>query len=146
LAFDISALKEREGSMPQKKLVVGPEKCTGCRLCESVCSLFHEQKLDLTLSRIQIDPLEENSFRPKVCLQCQTCPPSEICPNEAFQWDEKKGVVEVLKERCDGCGLCISQCPFSSVFERDGGVIVCDVCEGNPKCVEVCQKQAIQFI
>ena len=25
-------------------------------------------------------------------------------------------------------------------------MIVCDVCEGNPKCVEVCQKQAIQFI
>lgn len=129
-----------------KKIKIQPDRCTGCRLCESVCSLSHEEKMDLTLSRIQVDPFPENSFRPRVCLQCQTCPPSEVCPSEAFQWNGETGVVEILKELCDGCGLCISECSFSSVFEKDGGVMVCDLCEGSPRCVEVCHKQAILFV
>jgi carbon-monoxide dehydrogenase iron sulfur subunit len=132
--------------MQEKRIRVENEKCTGCRLCESVCSLSHERKMDLTLSRIQIDPMTENRFRPKVCLQCQQCPPSEVCPNGAFLWDEKTRVVKILKEVCDRCGLCIPECPFSSVFEGDDNVIVCDICEGNPRCVEVCQKQAILFV
>jgi len=133
--------------MEKKRFRIESEKCTGCRLCESVCSLSHAGKMDLTLSRIQINPLlSEGSYRPTVCLQCQHCPPSEICPKGAFQWEEETGLVKILKEACDQCGLCIPECPFTSVFEGDGSVIVCDVCEGSPKCVEVCQKQAIQFI
>jgi len=132
--------------MQEKRIRIEVEKCTGCRLCESVCSLFHEEKMDLTLSRIQIDPLTENRFQPKVCLQCQKCPPSEVCPNEAFQWDKKTGAVTILKEKCDQCGLCIPECPFSSIFEGENSVIVCDICEGSPRCVEVCQKQAVQFV
>ncbi len=131
--------------MREKRIRIENDKCTGCRLCESVCSLSHEEKMDLTLSRIQIDPLTENRFGPRVCLQCHQCPPSEVCPNEAFQWDEKTGAVMILKEKCDRCGLCIPACPFSSVFEGEDRVIVCDTCEGNPKCVEVCQKKSILF-
>jgi Fe-S-cluster-containing dehydrogenase component len=102
--------------------------------------------MDLTLSRIQADPSSENHFQLRVCLQCEQCPSSEVCPNGAFQWDKETGVVKILKETCDGCGLCISECPFSSIFEGDRGVLVCDICDGSPKCVEVCQKQAILFI
>ena len=122
------------------------EKCTGCRLCEAVCALSHEEKMDLTLSRIRIHPLAENRFQVNVCLQCSACPPSEVCPNEAFLWEEKTGGVRILKEKCDSCGLCTSKCPYSSVFEVDQSVIVCDLCEGDPKCIGVCQKRAIQFI
>ncbi len=132
--------------MERKRFHIESDKCTGCRLCESVCSLSQEKKMDLTLSRIQIDPLSESRYRPRVCLQCKDCPPSEVCPKGAFQREAETGVVKILKNACDRCGLCIPECPFSSVFEGDGSVIVCDVCEGSPKCVEVCQKQAIQFI
>jgi len=124
---------------------IASEKCTGCRLCESVCSLFHDKKMDLTFSRIQIDPSSENHYRVRVCLQCEDCPPSEVCPTGAFQWNKATGGVKILEEECNLCGLCIPECPYSSVFEGDGSVLVCDLCDDRPKCVEVCQKQAIQF-
>lgn len=128
-----------------KKIQVKQELCTGCRLCEAVCSLFREGAMDLTLSRIQIDPSSENSYKPRICIQCHQCPPSEVCPKGAFQWNERTGVVKIIKEECDGCGLCISECPSASILKRDGAVQVCDLCDGNPGCVEVCQKQAILF-
>lgn len=70
--------------MKGKALIADHERWTGCRLCESVCSLSHEEKMDLTLSRIQIDPSFENSFRFRVCLQCEHCSPPEVCPSGAF--------------------------------------------------------------
>ncbi|MDI6763265.1 MAG: 4Fe-4S binding protein [Thermodesulfobacteriota bacterium] len=131
--------------MQKRRMTIHQGRCTGCRLCEAVCSLYHGEKMDLTLSRIQIDPSSENRFMPRVCLQCQACPPSEVCPNGAFERDEATGVVKILRESCDGCGLCAPECPFSSVFEENGGVMVCDICGGDPRCVEVCQKQALLF-
>jgi len=128
-----------------KKIQLEQERCTGCGLCEMVCSLSREGKMDLTVSRIQIDPSSENDYQPRICLQCQKCPPSEVCPSGAFQWDKATGVVKVVKEACDGCGLCVSECPLSSVFEENGRILVCNLCEGKPKCVEVCHKQAIVF-
>ena len=131
--------------MERRILGTIPPKCTGCHLCESVCSLSHEERMNLTLSRIQIDPSGDSSFFPRVCHQCEKCPPSQVCPNEAFLRDEGTGVVTIVKELCDQCGLCISECPFSAVFEGDKNVLVCDLCHGNPRCVEVCQKQALLF-
>lgn len=128
-----------------KKIKVEQERCTGCRLCETVCSLSHEGKLNLTVSRIQVDPSSESEYQPKTCRQCQNCPPSEICPTGAFQWNKETGVVTIVEEKCDQCGLCISECPFASVFETNGRILVCDICGGGPRCVEVCQKQAIVF-
>ncbi|NIS61454.1 MAG: 4Fe-4S dicluster domain-containing protein [Proteobacteria bacterium] len=128
------------------KIQLEREKCTGCRLCEMVCSLSGEGKMDLTISRIQINPSSENQYQPRVCLQCQRCPPSEVCPTGAFQRDEGTGVVRVAQETCDGCGLCVSECSFSSVFEENGRILVCNLCQGKPKCVEVCHKQAIMFV
>jgi len=128
-----------------KKMEVEQERCTGCCLCETVCCLSHEGKMNLTVSRIQIDPLSESRYHPRVCLQCQKCPPSEVCPTGAFQWDKETRVVRIIEEQCDGCGLCVAECPFSAVFEKDGRILVCDVCDGSPRCLEVCEKRAIIF-
>jgi len=81
-----------------KKIQLNQERCTGCRLCEMVCSLSHEGEMDLGVSRIQIDPSSESYFQPRICLQCQECPPSEVCPNEAFQWDKETGFVKIIME------------------------------------------------
>lgn len=129
-----------------KRIQLERERCTGCRLCEMVCSLSNEEKMDLTVSRIQIDPSSENDYQPRVCLQCQKCPPAEVCPTGAFQRDEGTGVVRVTEEACDGCGLCVLECPLSSLLEENRRILVCNLCEGKPKCVEVCHKQAIVFV
>ena len=37
-----------------KVLAITPEKCTGCRLCEVVCSVFHDGVSNANRSRIKI--------------------------------------------------------------------------------------------
>ncbi|MBW1659925.1 MAG: 4Fe-4S binding protein, partial [Deltaproteobacteria bacterium] len=36
-----------------KILVIDPEKCTGCRLCEQVCSVKHERVVNPYRARIK---------------------------------------------------------------------------------------------
>ena len=48
-----------------KALVVDPEKCNGCRLCEKACSLKHYGVEDPERSRIRIDEWE-GFFFPRV--------------------------------------------------------------------------------
>ena len=37
-----------------KVLAINPEKCTGCRLCELVCSVFHDGVSNASRSRIKV--------------------------------------------------------------------------------------------
>ncbi len=37
-----------------KVLAINPEKCTGCRLCELVCSVYHDGVSNAARSRIKI--------------------------------------------------------------------------------------------
>ncbi|RLI30819.1 hypothetical protein DRO56_05870, partial [Candidatus Bathyarchaeota archaeon] len=50
-------------------------------------------------------------------------------------------------ERCVGCGLCVKACEFNAITLHPGRkvVIVCDLCGGEPKCVEVCPKGALDL-
>ena len=32
----------------EKVLVVDPDKCTGCKVCEMICSLHHENEINPT--------------------------------------------------------------------------------------------------
>ena len=42
-----------------KVLAISPEKCTGCRLCELVCSVFHDGVSNASRSRIKIMKWEQ---------------------------------------------------------------------------------------
>ena len=70
----------------------------------------------------------------------------KACRRQAILKDKKTGWVTIDSEKCNNCMLCISACPFSAIVvtpERE--VLLCDVCGGNPKCVELCPTGAIQF-
>ncbi len=55
----------------------------------------------------------------------------------------KKGI-EVIKEKCVGCGLCIKACPFSAIVLKDKiAVIDLDKCTLCGACKEVCKFDAI---
>ncbi|MBD3187853.1 4Fe-4S dicluster domain-containing protein, partial [Candidatus Bathyarchaeota archaeon] len=44
----------------QKLLVVDPEKCTGCEVCETACTMAHEGKYiaaNARIQRIRIEPV-----------------------------------------------------------------------------------------
>jgi Fe-S-cluster-containing dehydrogenase component len=133
--------------MKRRFVVADPEKCTGCRLCEMVCSAVKEGEFNPLLSRIrtvQLDVVVSTSLACRLC-ENPTCVRS--CPRKALSVDEKTGTILVDEEKCSGCGWCIEACEFGvlALHPEKKVVVVCDLCDGEPKCVEFCPKDALEL-
>jgi carbon-monoxide dehydrogenase iron sulfur subunit len=126
------------------KLILDTEKCTGCKICELVCSanhqgVFNPQKAHLKIIDNYITAGREIGL--KTCTLCMSCVKS--CPVEAISYNSKWLVVS--GELCNGCGQCISVCPEGIIYLNNEGIAaVPDFCEGNPYCIEWCPHQAIR--
>lgn len=128
-------------------LTINLEKCTGCRACELVCSLTKAGEFNPSVSRIKaISHLEEVIHFPLTCLQCEDPPCGGVCPTRAIYKDTEKGVTLVREAACIGCRMCILACPFGHIFRSsDGKIVKCDLCGGEPQCVEFCSSGALQY-
>jgi Fe-S-cluster-containing hydrogenase component 2 len=131
----------------QKTFFVLTEKCTGCCLCELICSLTKEGEANLSKARIQVSRLTIDGLMiPHICRNCREPPCIKACRRKAINKDAETGWVTIDKQRCNNCTLCIPVCPYQAiVLTPEHEVLLCDVCDGNPKCVEICPTQAIQF-
>ena len=45
---------------------------------------------------------------PEKCSGCHIC--VGLCPHAAIQYNEEKGVAEVIEAACKGCGVCVAAC------------------------------------
>jgi len=79
---------------------------------------------------------------PHLCFQCEDYPCVEACPTVALSVNTQTGAVEVDASKCTACGLCIKACPGNVPHLHPEGnyIIICDLCDGKPKCVEACQE------
>ncbi len=132
----------------QKFLFVNPEKCSGCRICETVCSLHHEKVCNPAHARVQVIKWESSGlYIPMVCQQCEDPICQTVCPMGAVHRDEDTGAILIDYDLCVGCKLCVSHCPFGGVILGiDGQIKKCDLCEGDPLCVKNCEPNALQFV
>ena len=121
------------------------ELCTGCRACELVCPSVHERVFNPRLSRIRVVRLEPAIDIAITCKQCENAPCITICPTGALR-KSRTGLVEVITERCIGCGLCSEACPFGTIQLYNGKPIKCDLCGGDPACVKRCLPKALKLI
>ncbi len=139
-------LKESE-SMEQKTFYIRAEFCTGCGLCQLACSLVKEKEANPARSRIFIRRLVIDGLMvPYICVNCKQPPCVEVCRRKAIIKDAQTGWVMIDKEKCNDCTLCVAACPFSAIIVTpEKEVLLCDVCGGNPKCVEMCPTGAIRF-
>ena len=133
--------------MEQKTFFVRAELCTGCGICQLACSLVKEREANPAKSRIYIKRIVMDGMMfPQVCFNCKKPPCMEACRRKAIIKDAATGWVTIDRERCNNCALCIAACPYSAiVVTPEKEVLLCDVCEGAPKCVEMCPTGAIQF-
>lgn len=125
-------------------IVVDVSKCTGCRRCETTCSFYHTGRVNRHLARIKVTHLYEMGIDgPILCQQCQEryC---MTCPVDALTIG-KYGQVIVSPTVCTLCGVCEKACPIGAIEQFNGFIYVCDLCGGQPKCVDACTEGALTF-
>lgn len=133
----------------QKSLHINPDKCTGCLQCEIACSMEHTGAFSLVNSSIKIFKFhDEGRFVPYTCTQCAEAWCLKACPVDAISLDSVTGAKVVNEATCVGCKVCTIACPFGTVnYSVDTGkVFKCDLCGGDPQCVEACPTSAITYI
>lgn len=138
---------EESKFMEQKTFFIRAEFCTGCGLCQLACSMVKEREPNPARARVSIERLVMDGLMlPHICLNCKKPPCIEACRRQAITKDARTGWVTIDEEKCNNCTLCIPACPYQAIVltpEKD--VLLCDVCGGSPKCVEMCPTGAIQF-
>ena len=132
-----------------KSLYIDHEKCTGCRLCELVCAVWHDGISNPARSRIRVMKWEaEGLYIHMTCQQCQDAPCLNVCPVKAISQEEETGRITVDYDTCIGCRSCVSICPFGAMSFNtiDRRVLKCDHCDGDPQCVRFCEVKAVDFV
>ncbi len=137
--------------MAEYELVVNYDKCTGCRICETACSMRLGLEANPQKSMIRIVKLEgeaDVTSIPVKCAQCEKAPCEAICPTGAISSNQTTGAKLIDKEKCIGCRACVYVCPFGAiVLDRSVGVAAtCNLCDGDPVCVRMCPFEALQYI
>jgi formate dehydrogenase iron-sulfur subunit len=87
-----------------------------------------------------------------VCKHCTSAACLEVCPTGAI-FRTEFGTVVVQEDVCNGCGYCVSACPFGVITRReaDGRAFKCTLCydrlkdDATPACAQACPTESIQF-
>jgi Fe-S-cluster-containing dehydrogenase component len=130
-----------------KMVSCDPEKCSGCTVCEYMCSITKEKAFSSQKSRIRtmrLHPLINISI---ACRLCSPAPCVIACPRDALKQSEETGVIMVDDDKCNGCSWCIEACDYGAIMLHPElkKVRICDLCEGDPKCVKWCPEEALDF-
>src|SRR3954452_8278570 len=87
-----------------------------------------------------------------VCKHCTDAACLDVCPTGAL-FRTEFGTVVVQEDICNGCGYCVSACPFGVIEKReqDGRVWKCTLCydrlkdDKEPACAQACPTNSIQY-
>jgi formate dehydrogenase iron-sulfur subunit len=149
--------------------------CIGCKACEVACKEWNavpEDGIELTgMSYDNTRSLGASTWRhvafveqitrpgesrwlmsSDVCKHCTEAGCLDVCPTGALMRTEF-GTVVVQDDVCNGCGYCVSACPFGVIDRRqsDGGAHKCTLCYDRigdgltPACAKACPTESIQF-
>jgi formate dehydrogenase iron-sulfur subunit len=148
--------------------------CIGCKACEVACKEWNrvpaEQRSFTGRSYDNTCGLGANAWRhvafveqgdgaglrwlmsSDVCKHCSHAGCLDVCPTGALMRTEF-GTVVVQEDICNGCGYCVSACPFGVIERRegDGRAWKCTLCydrlrgDLEPACAQACPTKSIQF-
>ncbi len=153
-------------------LLITPERCTGCRGCQTACKEWNKLPAEKTVNRgtyenpPDLTPNLYNKIRfvevgdrelkwlfiSQRCMHCGHAGCMEICPVPGAITRNRLGAVVFHKERCIGCKLCLAGCPFNIPrYDAEGKISKCHLCPdrtGNglpPACAKTCPTGAIRY-
>jgi formate dehydrogenase iron-sulfur subunit len=87
-----------------------------------------------------------------VCKHCTEAACLDVCPTGSL-FRTEFGTVVVQQDICNGCGYCVSACPFGVIGRReeDGHAWKCTLCydrigaDQTPACAKACPTESIQY-
>ena len=128
-----------------KVIKIDDDKCSGCRLCEAICSASHaEPKYSLVnprLSRIRVFRDEESNIYHPVIAGAYT---DVECVG--------RNTVTIDGKEYSECSFCRCSCPSRSIFKEPDTEIPlkCDMCgepaPPEPLCVQYCLNDALTYV
>lgn len=178
---EVLRIQERAAeTQPQMGFFTDTTVCIGCKACEVACKQWNQLPSDgIKFSGHSYDNtghLSETTWRhvafveqmdrsgqggqnksrwlmmSDVCKHCDDAPCENACPTGALIYNEF-GNVYVQPDICNGCGYCVTACPFGVLgrSEVDGHVHKCTLCFDRqtmgmtPACAKACPTASIQF-
>lgn len=157
----------------RKSLLISPEACIGCRACQTACKEWNqlpasktkntgtfENPPDLTsaaFNRVRYVEVPTESgvrwlFVSQRCMHCGDAGCMKICPSEGALYRTPEGAVAYDKQKCIGCKLCATACPFEMPrFDANGKISKCHLCSDRvaaglaPACAKVCSTGAVRY-
>jgi len=140
------------GGKSVKRIVWSQDKCTGCRVCEAICSFVKEKEFNPVKSRGRVVRTVDRQVLYSVrvtCLQCEEAFCRAVCPTGAISENEA-GTKIINEKNCIGCKMCEMACPIGAItVNPDKRVAIkCDLCAGleEPQCVKYCFSGALQYL
>lgn len=132
-----------------KTITIDPKKCVGCRNCEMACAHAKSgESCVREFSNIRVNMYNDDRFiLPMTCFHCEEAWCLNVCPAHAIYRNVETNAVEINKDRCAGCKMCILSCPYGNIhFDHEELVSKkCNLCEGDPQCVKHCIAGALNF-
>jgi carbon-monoxide dehydrogenase iron sulfur subunit len=127
---------------------VNVERCIACGKCELACAFAHGSEGKPSKTRINIFRRGPELGTPVVCFQCYDPACAAICPTQALVRNEITGAIDMVRDRCILCRMCVAACPFGNMLwdETYHCVQKCDLCGGDPKCVPFCPTHALEYV
>jgi formate dehydrogenase iron-sulfur subunit len=174
---DVAAEAGHSGHPARVGFFTDTSVCIGCKACEVACKEWNGVPDDgfdlLGLSLDNTGGLGANTWRhvafieqpggptgdgmrwlmlSDVCKHCTHAGCLDVCPTGALFRTEFASVV-VQQDICNGCGYCVSACPYGVIDRRegDGRANKCTLCYDRlrggmePACAQACPTDSIQF-
>ncbi len=141
------------------RILIKPEVCIGCRLCEIWCTVAHSKTKNIikaflyeevrALPRVQVEEKLPLTF-PMQCRHCEEPDCVAACISGALSKDPGTGRVDHDAEKCVGCFSCVLACPYGciNINENERKVVKCDLCRelDTMYCVSHCPNEALVFV
>lgn len=129
-------------------ILADPCKCTGCSICEYICAMEKEWSFNPLRSRIRVVRFHPLFSAAMVCRFCEDAPCIIACPRDALKQSEDNRIILIDERLCDACGWCIPACPYGAITinPETKMVMICDLCGGQPKCIDFCPEEALKLV